>query len=225
MSVRSAARGGWWPRYGSGRHIGAWRTAAAVTTALLLLVAPGCGDDASSAGTDLHGAVLDDPYVVPRQPLTDTDGERYSLVADTDRPLTLVFFGYTACPDICQTVMSSLASAMTRLDEQDRERVDVVFVTTDPARDDARTLRTYLDRFDPSFIGLTGDLDAIVDIGEPLAVAVEQGERLPSGGYEVSHSTQVTAIDERDRVPILWTQDTSSAQFADDIHQLLEGPA
>ncbi len=83
------------------------------------------------------------------------------------------------------------------------------------------TLRTYLDRFDPSFIGLTGDLDTIVDIGEPLAVAVEQGEKLPSGGYEVTHGTQVTAIDHRDRVPVLWTQGTSASDFADDIHTLL----
>ena len=97
----------------------------------------GCGDDAVGRGPSFHGAVLDEPYVVPQTTLTDTDGERYSLAADTDRPLTLVFFGYTHCPDICQVVMSSLASAMTRLDEQDRERVDVVFVTTDPARDDA----------------------------------------------------------------------------------------
>jgi len=190
------------------------RNLAALLTATVLLIT-GCGQDASSAGSELHGAVLDEPYVVPQTALTDTAGERYSLAADTDRPLTLVFFGYTRCPDICQTVMSSLASAMTRLDEPDRERVDVVF-------DDARTLRTYLDRFDPTFIGLTGDLDTIVDIGKPLAVAVEQGERLPSGGYEVTHSTQVTAIDDHDRVPVLWTQGTSSAQFADDIHRLLE---
>jgi protein SCO1/2 len=159
---------------------------------------------------------------VPATTLTDTEGKPFSLTEDTDKRLTLVFFGYTHCPDICQVVMSTLASALTRLDEQDRDRVDVVFVTTDPARDDPQTLRTYLDRFDPSFIGLTGDLDTIVDIGKPLAVAVEQGQRLPSGGYEVTHSTQVTAIDEQDRVPILWTQGTSSAAFADDIHRLLE---
>ena len=62
-------------------------------------------------------------------------------------------------------------------------------MTTDPARDTRPALRDYLDRFDPAFIGLTGDLDDIVDVGEPLAVAVEQGEKLPSGGYEVTHST------------------------------------
>ena len=190
--------------------------------AVAALVLTGCGDDDSSSGTKLHGAVLDQPYVVPETTLTDTEDEPYSLVTDTDRPLTLVFFGYTHCPDICQTVMSSLASALTRLDDQDRERVDVVFVTTDPARDDARALRTYLDRFDPSFIGLTGDLDTVIDIGKPLAVAVEKGDKLPSGGYEVTHSTQVTAIDDRDRVPILWTQGTPSADFAEDIHRLLE---
>jgi protein SCO1 len=194
----------------------------AALLAAVVLALSGCGDDSSSAQSGFHGAVLDQQYVVPHTTLTNTEGKRFSLADDTDRPLTLVFFGYTRCPDICQVVMSSLASAMTRLDAQDRERVDVAFVTTDPARDDPQTLRTYLDRFDPSFIGLTGDLDTIIDVGKPLAVAVERGERLPSGGYEVTHSTHVTAINDHDRVPIVWTQGTSAAQFADDIHRLLE---
>jgi protein SCO1/2 len=181
----------------------------------------GCGGDAPAAEGGFHGAVLDQQYVVPKTPLTDTDGQPYSLATDTDKPLTLVFFGYTHCPDICQVVMATLASVMTRLDDSDREHVDVVFVTTDPARDDEQTLSTYLDRFDPSFIGLTGDLQTIADIGRPLAVAVEQGRKLPSGGYEVVHSTQVTAIDGHDRVPIVWTQGTSAADIADDVHRLL----
>jgi protein SCO1/2 len=190
-----------------------------VATLLAGLLA-GCGEDAP-AEPGYHGAVLDQPYVVPETPLTDTGGASYSLADDTDKPLTLVFFGYTHCPDICQVVMASLASAMTRLDEREREQVDVVFVTTDPARDDEATLRDYLDRFDPTFIGLTGDLGTVIDIGRPLAVAVEKGERLPSGGYEVTHGTHVTAIDERDRVPLVWTQGTSASDFADDIHRLL----
>ena len=143
------------------------------------------------------------------------------LVADTDKPVTLVFFGYINCPDICQVVMSSLASAMTRLDAEDRAEVDVVFVTTDPARDTPEELRTYLDRFDPSFIGLTGDLDTIIDTGRPLAVAVEQGEKLASGGYEVTHGTHVTGINSDDVASVVWTQGTSAAEFASDVHQLL----
>ncbi len=197
------------------------RAAAAAVLALGLLA--GCGADAASDDQDggYHGAVLEQQYVVPDTPLTDTDGAPYSLAADTEQPLTLVFFGYTNCPDICQVVMSTIASALTRLDEADRDRVEVVFVTTDPARDDEAALRTYLDRFDPSFVGLTGDLQTIIDVADPLAVAVEQGERLPSGGYEVTHGTQVTGINAEDRVPIVWTQGTSASDLADDIHRLL----
>lgn len=198
----------------AGRSRRAW--AAVLLPAAFLLTA--CGDD----DAPLTGAVLDQPYVVPATTLTDTDGEPYSLVDDTDKRLTLVFFGYTHCPDICQVVMSTLASAMTRLDEADHEQVDVVFVTTDPERDTEQVLRNYLDRFDPTFIGLTGPLDSIIDVGRDLAVAVEHGDKLPSGGYDVSHGTSVLAIDGGDEVPILWTQGTSATQFASDVRQLLE---
>jgi protein SCO1/2 len=190
--------------------------AAALLSAALLLSA--CGD----GGGQLTGTVLDEPYVVPATPLTDTGGESYSLADSTDKRLTLVFFGYTHCPDICQVVMSTLASAMTRLDAVDRDQVDVVFVTTDPQRDDEAALREYLDRFDPGFVGLTGPLPTIIDVGRALAIAVEQGEKLPSGGYDITHGTSVLGIDSDDEVPIVWSQETSATQFADDVHQLLD---
>jgi protein SCO1/2 len=194
--------------------------AGALVVATLLT---GCGGGPEEV--DYAGTVLTDPYTAPTAALTDTDGSLFSLAADTDARLTLVFFGYTNCPDICQAVMASLASAMTRIDESLREQVEVVFVTTDPARDDEKTLREYLDRFDPSFIGLTGDLSTIVDAGLALGVAVEKGEKLPSGGYEVTHGTQVIGIDGSDSAPIIWTHGTSAAEFADDITLLLAGDA
>jgi protein SCO1 len=184
----------------------------------MTLLLAGCGGEAEA----LSGAVLDQPYVVPATPLTDTDGASYSLTESTDKRLTLVFFGYTNCPDICTVVMSTLASAMTRLDDADREDVDVVFVTTDPARDTETVLRAYLDRLDPSFIGLTGSLADIESVGHGLHIAVEQGEKLPSGGYDITHGTSVLGIDGKNQVPILWTQDTSATQYASDIHQLLD---
>jgi protein SCO1/2 len=118
--------------------------------------------------------------------------------------------------------MGNLASAMTRLDEKDRDDVDVVFVTTDPERDTGEVLRGYLDRYDKSFVGVTGPLEEIVAVGRSIAVGM--GEKLPTGGYEVdAHTTQVTAIDGADEAPIYWSQTTSSAQFAQDIHTLLGG--
>jgi protein SCO1/2 len=189
--------------------------AAVILPVALLVTACGGGDE------ELSGAVLTEPYVVPATPLTDTEGAAYSLAGDTDKRLTLVFFGYTNCPDICQVVMQTLASAMTRLDDADREQVDVVFVTTDPQRDTEQVLRNYLDRFDPGFVGLTGDLATIAAVGKSLAIPVEHGDKLPSGGYDVTHGTAVLGIDGNDQVPIVWTQGTSAAQFASDIHQLL----
>ena len=187
----------------------------------LLLTLTACSGSSSDAGGALHATPVDPPFEAASVELTDTAGAPYSLAKDTDADLTLVFFGYTHCPDICQVVMANLASAMTRLDEADRERVDVVFVTTDPARDTESVLRTYLSHIDPDFIGLTGDLDDIVTAGKAFGVGVSQGDKLPSGGYDVTHGTTITAVEPGGAAPYYWDQDTSSAEFASDIHELL----
>jgi protein SCO1/2 len=195
------------------------RPVALLVAALLLAACGGSGD--ASAPTPFSGQRLDPPFQVDGRPLTDTTGAPYSLVKDTDKPLTLVFFGYTHCPDICGIVMGNLAAAMTRLSAADRARVDVVYVTTDPARDTEQVLARYLDRLDPDFIGLTGDLGDIVALARPLGVGITQGKRLPSGGYDVTHGTTVTAVDARDEAPVYWPQETSAAQYAEDLHTLL----
>ena len=126
-----------------------------------------------------------------------------------------MFFGYVNCVDVCPAVLNHLASAMTRLDDDDRSKVDVVLVSSDPETDTPQSLRAYLDRFDDSFIGLDGDLDTIVSVGRALAVGID---RTDPGG----HTTQVLGIDRANTAPIYWESDTTPAQFADDIHSLLE---
>ena len=193
--------------------------------AVVLLLLAGCssasGGSSDDAG-DLHGTRLGQSYVAPTASLTDTEGAAYSLADQTDKPLTLVFFGYTNCPDICQMVMANLASALTRLDADERKRVDVAFVTTDPARDDEATLRDYLARFGDGLVGLTGSMPQILDVGESFHIYIDKGPKLASGGYEVTHDTHVFAIDADDEVPVLWDADTSAADFADDISTLLK---
>ena len=201
---------------------GARRTTVALALAGVLGLLAGCGGSADSGSpTELTGTRLDPPFEVASTPLTDTSGAPYSLTEDTDEPLTLVFFGYTHCPDICGQVMATLAGAMARLSDADRERVEVVFVTTDPARDDEAVVEEYADRFDPEFIGLTGELDDIVEVGLSVAVGVEQGEKLPSGGYDVTHGTQVVGVTADDTAPVYWSQDVSQAELAHDVHVLL----
>jgi len=188
----------------------------ALLPALLLIAA--CSDD--DKATELSGSPVDPPFTVSSQELVDTDGEPFSLTEDSEKRLTLVFFGYTNCPDICDKVLSNLSSAMTRLSDADHDQVDVVFVTTDPERDTEEVVRRYVDRYDPEFIGVTGELGDIEQVA--ASVGVGMGEKLPSGGYEVdAHTTTVTGIDIDDEAPIYWSQDTSPSEFAEDIHTLL----
>lgn len=199
---------------------GVRRHALALLTVLALALLAGCGGQ-SSSGSGFSGNRLDPPFKVSDISLTDTSGQPYSLTRSTDKPLTLVFFGYTHCPDICGIVMANLATAVTRLSPGDAAKVDVVYVTTDPARDTRPVLARYLDHVHPGFIGLTGSLSDIIAVAKPLAVGVSQGKKLPSGGYDVTHGTTITAIDSHDQAPVYWSQETSSAQFAADIHTLL----
>lgn len=188
--------------------------------ALLVVLGLGltaCGSDPAK----FTGSRLDNPYTAPDIALSDTAGDPYSLAA-TEKPMTLVFFGYTHCADYCPMVMNNIAAALNRLDDADRAKVDVAFVTTDPTRDTAKALRKYLDGYNKSFIGLTGDLDTIIEVGEPLAVYVNDGKKLPSGGYDLGgHSTFTLAIDHDGKAVALWNQETSSTEFAADIHTLL----
>lgn len=202
--------------------------AATRAGAALLGAALGLGTLSACGGAPgtFSGHVVDPPFDVDPRPLTDTEGAAFSLTADTEDRLTLVFFGYTHCPDVCPLVMSNLAAAMTRLDDEDRAQVQVVYVTTDPERDTEAALATYLERVDPTFVGLTGDLDDIVALGRSVGVGVADGRRLPGGGYDLgSHGTQVVGIDSDDQAPVYWTQETSAAQYAADIHTLLGEPS
>ena len=100
-------------------------------------------------------------YPKPDVTLEDTAGDPYDIATDTRDQLTLVYFGYTHCPDLCPLNMFTAATALQRLPAAERSRVKVVFVTTDPDRDTPSVIRTWLDHFDSSFIGLTGAIKQI----------------------------------------------------------------
>lgn len=182
-----------------------------VLVGLLGLTACGGAD----AETPFSGTVLENPYTVPDVGFTDTAGEQFSLAADTDERLTLLFFGYTRCEDVCPAVLSHLASAMTRLDEAEREQVEVVMVSSDPARDTPEQIREYLDGFDRSFTGLRADFETTAAVGREMAVGLDRDD--PG-----AHTTQILAVGPSDQVQVYWGAETSPQQFASDIRQLLE---
>ena len=202
---------------------------------MALVLTAGCGGPGSVGPTPDHpggvvistsddtsafrGAEPPSPYRMPAVTLTATNGADFNLVTDTAYPVTLVFYGYVHCPDVCPLVMSDLTAAVRRLPDDVRMRTQVVFVTTDPARDRPEVLREYLDRYDEDFVGLTGRLDDIVTAASAMGVAIEGRQRLPSGGYDVGHSAQVIGF-RGDRAPVLWTEGTPVDDIVADVTAL-----
>ena len=167
------------------------------------------------------GSSLPEPYSMPEVSLTDTSGRPYNLATTPSKPATLLFFGYTHCPDVCVTVLSDVALALQRLTPADRDQIQFIFVTTDPARDKEKQIRRYLDRFNPSFVGLTGPLPMIKRAATQVGVDIQGMEKLPSGGYEVGHSAQVIGFSRNSGV-VLWTPGTPIAALKQDFALLVE---
>jgi protein SCO1 len=167
------------------------------------------------------GSSLPKPYAMPEISLTDTSGRPYNLATTPSKPVTLLFFGYTHCPDICIAVLSDVALAMQRLSAADRDQIQFIFVTTDPARDKEKQIRRYLDRFNPSFVGLTGPLSAIKRAATQVGVDIEGVKKLRSGGYEVGHSAQVIGFSRNSGV-VIWTPGTPIAGLKHDFALLVE---
>jgi protein SCO1/2 len=175
----------------------------------------------TSQGDDgWHGALLDAPYPKPDLSFTDVDGGTFDLATDTTKPVTLVFFGYTNCPDVCSAVLADAASALRRAPADVRSKTQLVFITTDPARDTPHVIRAFLNRFDPSFVGLTGPMMRIEQAAEQLGVALTGTQKLPSGGYDVGHGAQLIGWGPGGRTTVVWTPGTSVGALREDVTRL-----
>jgi protein SCO1 len=167
------------------------------------------------------GSSLPKPYAMPDVSLTDTSGRPYNLVTTPSKPVTLLFFGYTHCADVCIAVLSDVSLALQRLTPADRDQIQLIFITTDPARDKEKRIRRYLDRFNPTFVGLTGPMSTIKRAASEVGVEIEGLKKLPSGGYEVGHSAQVIGFSRNSGV-VIWTPGTPVGALKDDFALLVE---
>ena len=195
---------------------------------LILLCATlvGCAPDAARSGNDrgYRGVVIPEPRAKPAFTLTDTRGEPFDFRERTRGYLTLVFFGYTYCPDICPVHMANLGAVMKELRPSVSRRIRVVFVTTDPARDTPERLERWLRNFHPDFIGLTGDFDRINEIQQTMGLPPAQlgVPDSATGSYLVGHSAYVVAFTPDGLGRVLYPFGTRQADWAHDLPKLLE---
>jgi protein SCO1/2 len=159
-----------------------------VFLALAVIVAS-CAQGIASG--ELQGRVVDPPQPKPSFTLTDTSGEPYDFAAETHGRLTLLYFGYLNCPDICPVHLAQIAEVFDQIADVARD-TEVVFVSVDPDRDSPEEIRAFLDNFDSRFVGLTGSHDELEDAqkaaGVPTAVLEGEGD-----DYTVDHAGWVIA--------------------------------
>ncbi|MCZ2108830.1 MAG: SCO family protein [Dehalococcoidia bacterium] len=185
-----------------------WPVAAILTVlAVFSLAATACGGDDNSARTATpkasnsaaadegwEGAIVTPPIQKPRAVLTDTSGNPFDLQKDTQGYVTLLYVGYTHCPDVCPAHMADLATAMKKMSPDVLSKVKVVFVTADPDRDTGPVLRKWLDLFNKDFIGLTGTQQQVDDFQRSIGIQPATREDLGNGNYAVNHAAFIIAF-------------------------------
>lgn len=146
--------------------------------------------------------------------LTDTTGRAFTR-RDLGGGPTLVFFGFTHCPDVCPTTLMKLAQVRQRAE---LKGLRVLFVSVDPQRDTPAVLGTYVHAFDPAFLGLSGDPQAILALAANFGVAVNRVE-LPGGDYTMDHSAVLFLLDARARIAAIFTPPFEVAALAADLRR------
>ncbi|AUT67723.1 MULTISPECIES: SCO family protein [Paraburkholderia] len=167
--------------------------------------------------------------------LTDVSGHLpdldFTLTGDDGRPVaadtlkgrvSLVYFGYTHCPDVCPETMGRLMQVIGKLG-RDAQNVRILFVSVDPARDTPSALHDYVGAFDSQHaFGLTGTDTQIEQMARHYRVAYQMEKRDPNGNYEVTHSSAVYIFDARNRARLLATDHDSPDVIARDVRRIIE---
>jgi protein SCO1 len=175
----------------------------------------------SRVAVPYRGGLIDPPQAKPKFTLIDTAGIPYDLLSKSRGYVTLLFFGYTHCPDMCPLQMHVIAQALKDVPANVGDQFKVVFVTTDPDRDTPKVLRAWLDQFDKRFIGLTGSQAAIdaAQTAANLPVARKSAVR-PDGAYEVGHAAFVLAYTKDNLAHVIYPVGVKREDWAHDLPYL-----
>lgn len=151
----------------------------------------------------------------------------FQLASTTGKPLRLsdfrgkyllFYFGYTYCPDACPLTLADLADMMKRLGPA-ADEVQVIFISLDPERDTVKQLASYLPHFHPTFLGMTGTNEEVLQVATQFGIFYEKrGEGL---GYTIDHTSTVIVVDPAGRPLELFPYGATGEQMANDLRYLL----
>ncbi|MBN8490690.1 MAG: SCO family protein [Burkholderiales bacterium] len=180
---------------------------------------PGASQKPSFKAVDITGAEYARQLSLP-----DADGKPRTL-ADFKGKVTLVFFGYTQCPDVCPTTLAELAAVKRDLGK-DGERLQGVFVSVDPQRDTPEILKAYMASFDPGFVALRGTPEQIKDTAKEFKVFYAQVPGKTEGSYTVDHTAGTYVFDASGKVRLFVRYGSGAEALRHDLKLLLdENPA
>lgn len=160
-----------------------------------------------------RGATITPPWHAPEINLTDQNGQSFTLSKQRGK-VVLLYFGYVNCPNECPLTMAHVKLARERLGNRAKD-VQVIMVSTDPARDTPQALRDFMGHFDPSFLGLTGTVPELQKVWKDYGVTVEEGGE--------THSTYLYVVDPAGDVRETFLPDAEPNDIARDVSLLLKG--
>ncbi|HWU85477.1 MAG TPA: SCO family protein [Rhodocyclaceae bacterium] len=182
----------------------------------LSLSACGSGSTPHFNATDVSGSDWGSDFH-----LTAPDGKPRSL-ADFKGKAVVIFFGYTQCPDVCPTTLTTMAATMKLLGA-DANKVQVLFVTLDPERDTPEVLSKYAPAFDPRFLGLYADAATTQATAKEFKVFYQKQAGSTPDTYTIDHTAASYAFDPQGRLRLYIKHGETPEQVAADLALLLQG--
>lgn len=184
----------------------------------------GCSNGESAEAEDdnlgFAGVVLGYPLARPTVDFVDASGEAYNVSERTAGKLTLMLFGYTSCPDVCPVHLSVISNALEKVPGP-AAKTTVIMVGCDTARDTPEVLRTYLDKRNEDFVGLTADATVIDDVLEGLQLPpIVLEPPAADGSYVVGHPSQILAYTPDDLCHILYPFGVRAQDWVKDLPRL-----
>jgi protein SCO1/2 len=186
------------------------------------MVLGGCDRIAGKdAGPTFHFTDITGAEFARKLDLPDVDGRPRTL-ADWKGKVTVVFFGYTQCPDVCPTTMAELAQIRTLMGA-DGNKLQTVFVTIDPERDTAEILKAYVANFGPGVTALRGNAEQTAAAAKEFKVFYAKVAGKSPGSYSMDHSAASFVFDPNGRVRLFVPYGGDPKVLAADLKQLAAG--